>query len=118
MSDYAFPRTVAELARGNRRVVVRCTPCARSREVAPDVLEMAFGPDFDVYAGYRELELQLRCEQCGLDRRVIDIVDHTNRPPGAVSYAESVSHQLEMNALVRAQGRERDSFRTVRRRRR
>jgi uncharacterized Zn finger protein len=116
--DFHFPRTVEQLAVANRRIVVRCEECQHTKEVAPDVLDMTFGPDFDVYAGFRELEAQLRCEACGKPRRNIDIVDRNYRPAGAVSFEDSVNRQLEMNALVRARGAERQNYRTVRRRRR
>ncbi len=100
--DFHFPRTVAQLAAANRRVVVVCESCQHYKEMMPEVLDMTFGANFDVYAGFRELQAQLRCERCGEPYRRIDIVDRTHRPPGPVSFEESVNRQLEMNALIRA----------------
>ncbi|MEQ1901597.1 MAG: hypothetical protein ABL866_12790 [Devosia sp.] len=114
---YPYPRTVAEFATRGRFVVVRCGPCSHQRFVAPDVLEAAFGPDFDCYAGMAELRSQLRCDRCGERNRVIDFVTLL-KGHGEVSFDESVAHALEFNALIRARdGNESTATRGPRRRR-
>jgi len=57
-----FPRTVREFAMHGRVVVVRCQTCHRAGRVPSDVLEAAFGADFDLYDGYAALGVELRCE--------------------------------------------------------
>lgn len=114
-----FPRTVTELAAGNRRVFVRCDECQRSRVVPSDLLAMEFGPDFDIYDGFQELRAQLRCEQCGKSHRVIDVVDSSRRAFEDVGFDEAVNRQLEFNALARARDGDRpEPVQAIRRRRR
>lgn len=114
-----YPRTVSEFAAHGRFVVVRCRHCNRSRNVPPDVLDAAFGPDFDIYDGYAGLQQELRCDQCG-ERGTIDVYDSTRRETmhGDVPFEEYLSYELERRALVRARGEESTATREVRRRRR
>ena len=58
-----YPRTVSEFASNLREVRVHCSDCGRQRAVPADVLDAAFGPDFDLYDGYAGLEAELRCDQ-------------------------------------------------------
>ena len=60
-----YPRTVREFVQHMREVHVHCGECQHRRKVPPDVLEAAFGPDFDLYDGYAALVAELRCDRCG-----------------------------------------------------
>jgi len=113
-----FPKTVREFGEHGRKVMIHCGQCQTGRQVPTDVLEAAFGPDFDLYAGYAALLEELRCEQCGEKRRSIDFVDPNRRMTGDVSFEESVTLQLEFRALVRARGQESTATRAPVRRRR
>jgi hypothetical protein len=62
------PRTVAEFADHGLRVAHSCGSCQRVQVLAPDVLEAAFGPDFDLIAGQRQIASQLYCPACGASR--------------------------------------------------
>lgn len=97
-----FPRTVREFAEHGRIVVVRCQTCHRARRVPSDVLEAAFGADFDLYDGYAALGVELRCDLCGEKHRAIDFVDESRNVFADVSFEESVTRSLEMRALWRA----------------
>jgi hypothetical protein len=109
---------VREFAENGRVVVVRCSHCGRVRNVAPDVLDAVFGPDFDLYDGYAGLMAELRCDQCDGPGRVIDFIDTNPQATGPVSFEESVTLQLEFRALVRARGQESTATRAPTRRRR
>ena len=96
-----YPRTIAEFAEHNRRVALHCEACHRSQQMALDVLEATFGPDFDLYDGYKELRAQLYCPYCGAPRPRVDFFNPEDRH-GEVSFEESVTYSLEFNAFVRA----------------
>jgi hypothetical protein len=113
-----YPRTVREFAENGRVVVVRCAHCGRVSRVPPDVLDAVFGPDFDLYDGYAGLVAELRCDQCAGPGRVIDFIDTNPLATGSVSFEDSVTSQLELRALVRAQGQESTATRERLRRRR
>lgn len=113
-----FPKTVREFGEHGRKVMVHCGQCHTARQVANDVLEATFGPDFDLYAGFAALGEELRCEQCGEKRRTIDFVDPNRPMTGDVSFEDSVTIQLEFRALVRARGHESTAVRGPARRRR
>ena len=113
-----FPRTVREFAQNGRKVMLHCGQCHTGRQVPTDVLDATFGPDFDLYAGYAALLEELRCAQCGEKRRSIDFIDPNRPMTGDVSFEDSVTHQLEFRALVRARGQESTAVRGPVRRRR
>ena len=93
-----YPRTVGEFAANQRQVWVGCGECNRRRLVPNDVLDALFGPDFDLYDGFAALEAELRCETCGKKHRLIIFHDATEYPPGAVSFDEHVTRELERRA--------------------
>jgi hypothetical protein len=113
-----FPRTVREFGEHGRQVMIHCGQCHTARQVPNDVLEAAFGPDFDLYAGYAALLEELRCAQCGEKRRSIDFINPNRPMSGDVSFEDSVTYQLEFRALVRARGQESTAVRRPVRRRR
>lgn len=112
-----YPRTVSEFATSLREVQVQCSDCRRRRTVPPDVLDAAFGPDFDLYDGYAGLEAELRCDQCGKKHRLILFRDMTQRDLFApVSYEEALNRELERRAYIRARGEESMAVKGARRR--
>lgn len=114
-----YPRTVSEFAANMREVLVHCSDCSRRRLVPPDVLEAAFGPDFDLYDGFAGLEAELRCDQCGKKHRLILFRDTTPRNVFAeVGFEEALNRALERRAYIRARGDESKAVRGAGRRRR
>lgn len=112
-----YPRTVSEFAANMREVEVVCHDCRRRRAVPPDVLEAAFGPDFDLYDGYAGLVSELRCDQCGKKHRTIVFRDPTPRQVFEdVSYEEALNRALERRAYIRARGWESQAVKGARRR--
>ena len=99
---HSYPRTVGEFLVSCRAVIVRCADCQHSRAVPPDVLEMAFGTEFDLYAGYAELVSQLRCDMCGERRRSVGFIDATLYRTPEVSVEQRVSREMERGAFERA----------------
>jgi hypothetical protein len=96
-----YPRTVAEFAEYQRSVALHCERCYRSQVMATDVLDATFGPEFDLYLGYRELRAQLYCPHCGAPRPRVSFFDPDERT-GEVSFEDSVTRSLEFDAYVRA----------------
>jgi hypothetical protein len=96
-----YPRTVAEFSEHHRLVVLHCERCHGSQVMATDVLDATFGPEFDLYSGYRELRAQLYCPHCGAPRPRATFFNPEERS-GEVSFEDSVTHALEFNAFVRA----------------
>ncbi|MEQ1771197.1 MAG: hypothetical protein ABL879_15300 [Devosia sp.] len=113
-----YPRTVSEFAAGRREVQVHCAECMRRRVVPPDVLDAAFGPDFDLYDGYAGLVAELRCDQCGKKHRTIVFRYPARTGFGEVNSEDALNSELERRAYIRVRGWETQELRGPRRRRR
>ncbi len=61
-------RTVAEFAAARLTVRLACSSCGGVQVLAPDVMDAAFGPDFDLVRDWREVSRQVACPLCGAAR--------------------------------------------------
>ncbi|ODU67781.1 MAG: hypothetical protein ABT00_20255 [Bordetella sp. SCN 68-11] len=64
-------RTVADFAASGLPVSLSCSACGRVQVPPPDVLDAAFGPDFDLVAHHREVSRRLCCAACGEPRPAV-----------------------------------------------
>lgn len=74
-----YPRTIAEFGDSYRRVVLHCEACHRAQDMALDVLDATFGPDFDLYSGLKEVRAQMYCPHCGTPRPRISFFNPEER---------------------------------------
>jgi hypothetical protein len=99
-----FPRTPAEFEEQGRAVVMRC-PNGHTAWIKPSSLVQRFGPDFDLYNGFAEMQAAFDCDVCGAKQEATIWRPETKGP---MNYEEALVSGLEFSAFVTARDALRD----------
>jgi hypothetical protein len=99
-----FPRTTEEFAAYGRTIALRCA-CGLTTWIRPENLVQRFGPDFDLFDGFMELEDTFPCEVCGAPRQEISFGNPRQQFYVRVSFEEATTLALERRAFARARDR-------------
>jgi len=113
-----FPRTTGEFLEHGRVVVLRCE-CGATTWIKPDNLIQRLGREFDLYAGYVELQATFPCD-CGKLQMITFYNPFGRGAFERVPFDEATAGALELSAfaLARDAAQEGVSQEELRRRRR